>query len=183
MLTLIVLLALNLIIVGVGVLRDLQGLILLKDTPTGLAIIAQDHGLLFTLWPLLLLGALLAAIPAWLLITGAFFRFYREAQLERQTRRDTDTTPAADLWAIESPHETQRHTLAIYEAQTRHAQQQAAQHIALAKRQIHQAHQEAAQQIQAAQARLHSAEQRAQRATNAFQRIKRKSVRPKSTPP
>lgn len=170
MLAWIAALALNIIVIGLGVLRYLKGMSLIGETPTGRAIIAQDDQLLLALWPLVLAGVLLAAVPAWLVITRIFFKLYTEAQQELQTRVDAGIAQAtADLRAAEFRHEAQRQALAVREAQALQMQRQAEQ-----------AQQEAAKQISIAKTQVQNAELRARRATSAFQRTKQKiaAIRP-----
>lgn len=170
MLAWIAALALNLVVIGLGIFRYLKGMSLIGETPTGRAIIAQDDQLLLALWPLVLAGVLLAAVPAWLVITRIFFKLYTEAQQELQTRVDASIAQAtADLRAAEFRHEAQRQALAIREAQALQMQRQAEQ-----------AQQEAAKQINIAKTQVQNAELRARRATSAFQRTKQKiaAIRP-----
>lgn len=170
----------SLLLGGWVLYRSLDGFTLIGDTPSGRDLIAQDQQLLLALWPLLLIGALISAIPAWLFITGVFFRLQAETQRDARQQAEPavlDARPNAEYETIVALQQVNQRDHARWRAleererAVAHAEQQAAQ-----------AQQDAVRQVEMAQARIQRAEARAQHTTNAFQRVQRKLKRLQQLP-
>ena len=141
------------------------------------------HGVdrLLALWPFVLAGALMSAIPAWLHITGEFLRRYREDQEDREDREmEAAARGAPDPLfekALQAAQERARDakTLAARgnQAQREKSAQIAAQAVEAEQRAL-QAQQDAVRQVEQLQARLERAEQSAQRTACAYERLRRK---------
>jgi len=141
------------------------------------------HGVdrLLALWPFVLAGALMSAIPAWLHITGEFLRRYREDQEDREDREmEAAARGAPDPLfekALQAAQERARDakTLAARgnQAQREKSAQIAAQAVEAEQRAL-QAQQDAVRQVEQLQARLERAEQSAQRTACAYARLQRK---------
>ena len=161
---------------------ELADLILARSTTEGVEIIAQGHHLLEPLWLLIAAGVLGSAIPAWTFIVWMFVQLREEDHNATYQRLETARTAlqeanqqivCARAQAKAVTHDQNRERrLSQREAALAQAERQVQQR----QRQAEQAQQEAAHQIEAAQARAEAAELRAKRATNAFQRVKRKSL-------
>ncbi len=157
-------------------------LVVARPTTEGVEIIAQGHHLLEPLWPLIAAGVLGSAIPAWTFIVWIFVQLREEDHNATYQRLETALTAlqeanrqiaCARAQAKAVTHDQNRERrLSQREAAIAQAERQVQQR----QRQAEQAQQEAAHQIEAAQARAEAAELRAKRATNAFQRVKRKSL-------
>lgn len=168
----------SLLLGGWVLYRSLDGFTLIGDTPNGRDLIAQDQQLLLALWPLLLIGALISAIPAWLFITGVFFRLQAEAEhstpLEATSARPD--APEAHQEVKHDPHVAPQQFDAAYHARWR-ALEERERAVAHAEQQTAQAQQDAVRQVERTHKRLKLAELRAERTTHAFQRVQRKLKR------
>ena len=141
------------------------------------------HGVdrLLALWPFVLAGALISALPAWLYITGEFLRRYDEDQEDREDREmgaAERVTPEVMLEkALQAAQERARDA-EILAARVTQAQREKSAQIAAeaveAERRALQAQQEAVHQVEQLQARLERAERSAQRTACAYARLRRK---------
>ncbi|HRW67001.1 MAG TPA: hypothetical protein P5032_14885 [Candidatus Competibacter sp.] len=133
------------------------------------------HGIkrLILLWPLILAGALISAIPAWLSITGRFLQWRPGAPAPPKPEH---IEPDLSLQnALQATQERLRDAQRQAEGQTKAHREKCAQieaRAVVAEQCLKDAQQDAAQQLEIAQARAEQAEIRAQRATHAFQRVK-----------
>ena len=141
------------------------------------------HGVdrLLALWPFVLAGVLISAVPAWLYITGEFLRRYDEDQEDREDREmgaAERVTPEVMLEkALQAAQERARDAeilaARVTQAQREKSDQIAAQAVEAEQRAL-QAQQDAARQVEQLQARLERAEQSAQRTACAYARLQRK---------
>ena len=136
---------------------------------------------LLALWPFVLGGILISAIPAWLYITGEFLRRYSEDQEDREDREmEAMARGAPDPLfekALQATQERARDAQILAEGVTQAQREKSAQIAAQAveaERRALQAQQEAARQVEQLQARLERAEQSAQRTACAYERLRRK---------
>ena len=136
---------------------------------------------LLALWPFVLGGVLISAVPAWLYITGEFLRRYREDQEDREDREmEAAARGAPDPLfekALQAAQERARDAQILAEGVTQAQREKSAQIAAQAveaERRALQAQQEAARQVEQLQARLERAEQSAQRTACAYARLRRK---------
>ena len=136
---------------------------------------------LLALWPFVLGGVLISAVPAWLYITGEFLRRYREDQEDREDREmEAAARGAPDPLfekALQAAQERARDAQILAEGVTQAQREKSAQIAAQAveaERRALQAQQEAARQVEQLQARLERAEQSAQRTACAYERLRRK---------
>lgn len=141
------------------------------------------HGVdrLLALWPFVLGGILISAIPAWLYITGEFLRRYGEDQEDREDREMEAAARGAPDPLLEKAlqaaqgHARDAQILAegVTQAQREKSAQIAAQAVEAEQRAL-QAQQDAVRQVEQLQARLERAEQSAQRTACAYARLQRK---------
>ena len=141
------------------------------------------HGVdrLLALWPFVLAGALISALPAWLYITGEFLRRYDEDQEDREDREmgaAERVTPEVMLEkALQAAQERARDAeilaARVTQAQREKSAQIAAEAVEVERRAL-QVQQEAVHQVELLQARLERAERSAQRTACAYARLRRK---------
>ena len=133
------------------------------------------HGVkrLILLWPLILAGALISAVPAWLFITGRFLRWRPGTPASPKPEPiEPDLSLQNALQATqERLRDAQRHAEGKDQAHREKCTQIEARAVA-AEQRLKDAQQDVAQQLEIAQARAEQAEIRAKRATHAFQRVK-----------
>ena len=178
-------LVLGVLLLGGGLIHiGLSNTLLIARSPSGLwSEVEVLHGVdrLLALWPFVLAGALISALPAWLYITGEFLRRYDEDQEDREDREmgaAERVTPEVMLEkALQAAQERARDA-EILAARVTQAQREKSAQIAAeaveAERRALQAQQEAARQVEQLQARLERAEQSAQRTACAYERLRRK---------
>ena len=136
---------------------------------------------LLALWPFVLGGILISAIPAWLYITGEFLRRYSEDQEDREDREmEAMARGAPDPLfekALQAAQERARDAQILAEGVTQAQREKSAQIAAQAveaEQRALQAQQDAVRQVEQLQARLERAEQSAQRTACAYERLRRK---------
>jgi len=141
------------------------------------------HGVdrLLALWPFVLAGALMSAIPAWLHITGEFLRRYGEDQEDREDREmgaAKRVTPDRSLEkALQAAQERARDAqmdVARKPHSLREKDAKIAAQAAETEQRISQVQKEATRQVKTAEGRAARAEHRAQNTAYAYERLKRK---------
>jgi len=169
------------VVLGVLVLGGWYAFIAFNDTyilarnPENALDVEVLHGIkrLILLWPLILAGALISAIPAWLYITGRFLQGHPGAPA---LPKPEQIEPDASLQnALQATQERLRDAQRQAEGQTQAYREKCAQieaRAVAAEQRLKDVQQDATQQLEIAQARAEQARIRAQRATHAFQRVK-----------
>ena len=132
------------------------------------------HGLdrLLALWPLVLAGGVMSAVPAWLFIIGEFLRRDAEDRVAMPVEPDPLLEKAlqtAQERVRDAKRQMDRVTHSLHEKDA----QIAAQAVE-AEQRLLQVQQEAARQVKIAQVRAARAERRAQNTAYAYERLKRK---------
>ena len=178
-------LVLGVLLLGGGLIHiGLNNTLLIARNPNALwSEVEVLHGLnrLLALWPFVLGGALISALPAWLYITGEFLRRYGEDQEDREDREmEAMARGAPDPLfekALQAAQERARDAQILAEGVTQAQREKSAQIAAQAveaERRALQAQQDAARQVEQLQARLERAERSAQRTACAYERLRRK---------
>jgi len=141
------------------------------------------HGVdrLLALWPFVLGGVLISAVPAWLHITGEFLRRYREDQEDREDREmgAVERVPPDRILekALQAAQERARDAqmdVARITHSLREKEAQIAAQAAETEQRISQVQKEATRQVKTAEVRAARAERRAQNTAYAYERLKRK---------
>ena len=144
------------------------------------------HGLdwLLALWPLVLAGAVMSAIPAWLFIVGEFLQRAAKDREDREERNDQENWNVGPMEpdpllekALQTAQERARDAERQVERVTQSLQEKDAQIAAQAveaEQCVLQAQREAARMVKTAQAQAARAERRAQNTAYAYERLKRK---------
>ena len=178
----ITLIAACVLVFGWFIYAELTDLILARETTEGVAILAQGHHLLESLWPLIAAGVLGSAIPAWAFIVWMFTQLREEDHLDTQKHLETAHTALNEAKKqltqayAQTPTFTRDQSREWALDQREIALARREQMLKQRERQVEEVHQEAACRIEEAQSRAKEAELRAERATNAFQRVKRKAL-------
>ena len=178
-------LVLGVLLLGGGLIHiGLSNTLLIARSPSGLwSEVEVLHGVdrLLALWPFVLAGALMSAIPAWLHITGEFLRRYGEDQEDREDREmEAMARGAPDPLfekvlqaAQERARDAQTLAARVTQAQREKSAQIAAEAVDAEQRAL-QAQHEAVRQAEQLQVRLERAERSAQRTACAYERLRRK---------
>ena len=167
---------------GWFIYADFAGLVLARTRAEGLEIIAPSRDLIDVLWPLIVAGILGSAIPAWTFLVWMFVQLREADHTDTQKRLETALTALDEAQQRLAKAYAQAKTLtrdqsrewALDQRETALARRE--QMLKQREQQVEAIHQEAARHIEAAQVRTKKAELRAERATNAFQRMKRKAL-------
>ena len=178
-------LVLGVLLLGGGLIHiGLSNTLLIARNPNALwSEVEVLHGVdrLLALWPFVLGGILISAIPAWLYITGEFLRRYGEDQEDREDREmgavervlPDGMLEKALQDAQERARDAQTLAARVTQAQREKSAQIAAEAVEAEQRAL-QAQHEAVRQAEQLQVRLERAERSAQRTACAYERLRRK---------
>lgn len=174
---------------GWCIYTEYVGLVLARSTGAGLEIIAPSRNLLAVLWPLIVAGVLIGAIPAWAFIVWLFLKAQETDDNDECQRLET-ALQEAQQQAAQAQVQVSEHSPYPGREWALNQREAAIVQVGakLQQREQHAEHtrQEALRQIAIAQARIQAAEQRAQQATHAFQRMNRQTrlrLPAQTTPP
>ena len=178
-------LVLGVLLLGGGLIHiGLSNTLLIARNPNALwSEVEVLHGVdrLLALWPFVLGGILISAIPAWLYITGEFLRRYGEDQEDREDREmEAAARGAPDPLlekALQAAQERARDAqmdLVRVTQSLREKDAQIAAQAAETEQRVFRVQQEAARQVKTAQGQAARAARRAQNTAYAYERLKRK---------
>ncbi|MCB1780297.1 MAG: hypothetical protein KDJ34_09405 [Candidatus Competibacteraceae bacterium] len=178
-------LVLGVLLLGGGLIHiGLSNTLLIARNPNALwSEVEVLHGVdrLLALWPFVLGGILISAIPAWLYITGEFLRRYGEDQEDREDREmgavervlPDGMLEKALQDAQERARDAQMDLVRVTQS-LREKDAQIAAQAAETEQRVFRVQQEAARQVKTAQGQAARAARRAQNTAYAYERLKRK---------